>query len=169
MEPVSGISVTSSSAIPADALAVGCSFTRWPTAPSMAAYDRDAALIKDWHVRNPIGLVRRMGSEVLFGPADRYARDVLALATGVPLICIPQGRDQKDNAARVVAAGAGVRVPRQAGPRRIRQAVQQILTTASYRVQARRLAEAFAAEAVSGPDAVAEVHAVLRHKRLDQG
>jgi UDP:flavonoid glycosyltransferase YjiC (YdhE family) len=30
-----------------------------------------------------------------------------ALTAGVPLVCIPQGRDQSDNAVRVAASGAG--------------------------------------------------------------
>ena len=72
------VRVLSEPTVESDARAVGCSFTSWPTAPSIASIDRDTALIKDWHVRNPIGLLRRMGSEVLFGPADRFARDVLA-------------------------------------------------------------------------------------------
>ena len=71
------VRVLSEPTVESDARAVGCAFTAWPTAPSIASIDRDAAVIKDWHVRNPIGLLRRMGSKVLFGPADRYARDVL--------------------------------------------------------------------------------------------
>jgi UDP:flavonoid glycosyltransferase YjiC (YdhE family) len=33
-----------------------------------------------------------------------------ALAAGVPLICMPQGPDQKDNTTRVLRLGAGVRI-----------------------------------------------------------
>ncbi len=71
------VPVLSEPTVEPDALAVGCSFTPWPTAPSIAAIDRDTAVIKDWRVRNPVGLVRRMGNEVIFGPADRFAHDVL--------------------------------------------------------------------------------------------
>src|SRR4051812_37706442 len=63
----------------------------------MAAYDRDAALIKDWHVRNPIGLVRRMGSEVLFGPADRYAHVDGRAAASIP-VDFPPGCGTVDGA-----------------------------------------------------------------------
>ncbi len=39
-----------------------------------------------------------------------------ALSCGVPLVCIPMGRDQLDVAARVVHAGAGVRPRASAKP-----------------------------------------------------
>ena len=35
---------------------------------------------------------------------------IRALACGVPLVCLPMGRDQNDNAARVVARGVGLRL-----------------------------------------------------------
>jgi UDP:flavonoid glycosyltransferase YjiC (YdhE family) len=47
-----------------------------------------------------------------------------ALAAGVPMVCIPHGRDQGDNTARVLAAGAGVRLPRRASTTAIRAAVR---------------------------------------------
>lgn len=43
-----------------------------------------------------------------------------ALGAGVPLVCVPSGRDQGDNAVRVVEAGAGVRVSSRARTRTIR-------------------------------------------------
>ena len=33
-----------------------------------------------------------------------------ALAAGVPLVCVPMGRDQRDNTPGVLRLGAGVRV-----------------------------------------------------------
>lgn len=85
-----------------------------------------------------------------------------ALAAGVPLVCIPHGRDQADNTARVLAAGAGIRLSRRAGPGAIRAAMRRVLDDPSYRANARRLAEVFADEARHGPDAVAEVLGVVR-------
>ena len=35
----------------------------------------------------------------------------LTLAAGVPMVCVPQGRDQGGNAERVAAIGAGVVAP----------------------------------------------------------
>jgi UDP:flavonoid glycosyltransferase YjiC (YdhE family) len=66
-----------------------------------------------------------------------------ALSHGVPLICMPHGRDQGDNAARVVAAGAGLRVSRFASTRRIRSAVQRALADDSLRCEATRMARSF--------------------------
>jgi len=50
-----------------------------------------------------------------------------ALADGVPLLCIPGGRDQPDNAARVVLAGAGVRARKNASPRKLRRMIETAL------------------------------------------
>ena len=68
-----------------------------------------------------------------------------ALAHGVPLVCIPIVGDQPDNAARVVARGAGVRLGFDAPPEQIRAAIQQILDEPSFRDGARRLGAAIAA------------------------
>jgi MGT family glycosyltransferase len=86
---------------------------------------------------------------------------VKALAQGVPLVCMPQGRDQSDNTSRVVAAGAGVRLSRHAGVSAIRAAVQEVLGQPSYRANAQHLADAFAEEARHGANAVAEIHNAL--------
>ena len=40
-----------------------------------------------------------------------------ALAAGVPLVCMPMGRDQPDVAARVIHAGAGLRLRPGSRPR----------------------------------------------------
>lgn len=50
-----------------------------------------------------------------------------ALADGVPLVCVPDGRDQPDNAARVVACGAGVRVRKSASPDELREVIAAAL------------------------------------------
>ena len=50
-----------------------------------------------------------------------------ALSCGVPLVCIPDGRDQPDNAVRVVSVGAGVRLNKKASSRKIRRVVGQHL------------------------------------------
>lgn len=66
------------------------------------------------------------------------------LVAGVPLVCIPMGRDQNDTAARVVHHGAGVRLPRDASATAMRKAIEHVLGDASYRRNARRLGDAIA-------------------------
>jgi UDP:flavonoid glycosyltransferase YjiC (YdhE family) len=69
-----------------------------------------------------------------------------ALAHGIPLVCIPILGDQPDNAARVVARGAGVRLARDASPEQIRTAIRRVLDVPSFRENAQRLAATIAAE-----------------------
>lgn len=69
-----------------------------------------------------------------------------ALAAGVPLVCLPHGRDQNDNAARVVHAGAGVRLGRGADPRRLRRAIATVLDDRGMRAAAGRLGSALRAQ-----------------------
>jgi len=65
-----------------------------------------------------------------------------ALAHGVPLVCLPLRGDQPDIAARVVHAGAGVRLTQDATPAQIHAALQRVLAEPSYRDGARRIARA---------------------------
>jgi MGT family glycosyltransferase len=86
---------------------------------------------------------------------------IKSLAAGVPVVALPMGRDQPDNAARLVAAGAGVALKPSAKVAAIRDAVADVLATPSYTAAARRLAAAIAAEA--HPDrAVAELEALAQ-------
>lgn len=69
-----------------------------------------------------------------------------ALVHGVPLVCIPLVGDQPDNAARVVARGAGLRVSVDAPPGHIREAIQRVVTEPSFRRAAQQLATMMAGE-----------------------
>ncbi len=69
-----------------------------------------------------------------------------ALVHGVPLVCLPLVGDQPDNAARVVAIGAGLRVPADAPPTRIREAIQRVVTDPLFRQAAHQLATKMAGE-----------------------
>ena len=75
------------------------------------------------------------------------------LMHGVPLICIPMGRDQPENAQRLASRGAGIRLPRSAGVRRIRRAVQTVLNDPVYAANAGALGEAVRSEADGGEGA----------------
>jgi len=71
---------------------------------------------------------------------------IKALAHGVPLLCLPVGRDQPDTAARVVASGAGVRLRPGAGARAIARALASVLGDPRFRVAAGRMEAAIAAD-----------------------
>ena len=64
-----------------------------------------------------------------------------ALAAGIPMVCIPQGRDQAGNAERVAKLGAGL----VADLDDLAPAVEAVLSDPAYRVAAGRLASASAA------------------------
>lgn len=65
-----------------------------------------------------------------------------ALAAGVPLVCLPMGRDQNDTAARVAYHGAGIRLKPKSPPEKIAAAVKRVLGEPSFAASSRRLAAA---------------------------
>jgi MGT family glycosyltransferase len=71
---------------------------------------------------------------------------IKALAAGVPVVALPLGRDQLDNAARVAHHGAGVRLKPNAKPEAIAKALQRVLDAPAFAANAERLAAAIAAE-----------------------
>jgi MGT family glycosyltransferase len=68
------------------------------------------------------------------------------LAAGVPMLCMPMGRDQNDTAARVVHHGAGIRLRPTASVPRIRAAITTVLADDCFAANATRLAAAIADE-----------------------
>src|SRR5262249_58177959 len=58
--------------------AAGCEFAPYVTAPTHNFRDRDADRVKDWKERNPIRSLARTTGELMFGPAEAYARHLLA-------------------------------------------------------------------------------------------
>jgi UDP:flavonoid glycosyltransferase YjiC (YdhE family) len=82
-----------------------------------------------------------------------------ALACGVPMVCMPMGRDQDDTAARVVHAGAGLRLKPRSSAEAIARAVTQVLQDDRFRSNARRLGDAIADE-LRNVDVVAELERV---------
>ncbi|MER7505057.1 glycosyltransferase [Nonomuraea pusilla] len=98
---------------------------------------------------------------------------VKSLAAGVPLVCVPLGRDQSEVARHVELAGAGITVSRNASPRTIARAVERVLHDPSYQREARRLAAEIAAETATDravaeleslTEAAADTHAVPRDR-----
>ncbi|HET6964750.1 MAG TPA: glycosyltransferase, partial [Acidimicrobiales bacterium] len=62
-----------------------------------------------------------------------------ALIKGVPILCQPIGRDQPDVAARVVAAGAGLRTSPNASAARVSRALRRLLDEATFADRAARV------------------------------
>ena len=87
-------------------------------------------------------------------------RPILA---GVPLLCLPMGRDQPDNAARIAARGAGLRLDPSAPPEGIAAALMRLIAEPGFREAAGRWGAEIAAEAAAGGDvAVDSLEALLR-------
>jgi MGT family glycosyltransferase len=71
---------------------------------------------------------------------------ITALTFGKPLVCLPMGRDQADNAARVVYRGAGVQCSSAADVNRLRVAIRRALEEPQFREGARRIADGIASQ-----------------------
>ena len=80
---------------------------------------------------------------------------VKTLAAGLPLLILPMGRDQADNAARVTARGAGLRLRARASSGDIAAALQRILSDDQFRAAAGRLGAHI--RATAGPRVAVEV------------
>jgi len=68
------------------------------------------------------------------------------LAAGVPMVCIPMGRDQDGTAERVVRQGAGIQIPPTASSAAIQKAIRDVLDNEEYKLNAVRLASILASE-----------------------
>jgi MGT family glycosyltransferase len=84
---------------------------------------------------------------------------VRALVAGVPLLCLPMGRDQPDVAARVVHRGAGLRLPPSVRPGPIRASILRLLHDSRFREQAQQLSRIIGEE-VHRDAAIAELEAL---------
>lgn len=89
-----------------------------------------------------------------------HATVMAALAHGVPLVCMPMGRDQQQNAQRVTDLGAGRTISMDASPAEIRDAVRDVVDDVSYRRAAAGLAETIA-KYDNGARAVGELETLL--------
>jgi MGT family glycosyltransferase len=74
-----------------------------------------------------------------------------ALAHGVPLVCVPFARDQRDVAIRAVATGAAITLrPTGLTARKLSRAIKHVLEQPDYRDAARRMQASLAAEDGAG-------------------
>lgn len=127
------------------------------TGPAVSPDDVRAAPNVD--VRESVPHSRVLPSTAALVTHCGHGTAIKALAHGVPMVCMPMGRDQNEVAARVVAAGAGKKVRSGASPRAIARAVREVLEDASYREAAARLARAIAKETAEDR-ALAELEAL---------
>jgi len=74
-----------------------------------------------------------------------------ALMHGRPLIVLPHGRDQNDNATRVTARGAGIMLPQDSSAHAIRSAIDTILSDPAYAAAAARLGSQVAEDVRRSP------------------
>jgi MGT family glycosyltransferase len=82
-----------------------------------------------------------------------------SLAHGVPVLVIPLGRDQLDNAARVEAYGVGIRVSPTASVSGMANAVQRVLQESRFRENSARMA-AIIARDLHADHAVSELESL---------
>ena len=82
-----------------------------------------------------------------------------ALMHEKPLLLVPHGRDQNDNAVRVTARGAGLMLQAGAGETAFRRAIEALLTNPRYAAAARTLGAAVRREVETSP-VVAELEAL---------
>lgn len=74
-----------------------------------------------------------------------HASVVRPLLEGVPVVCLPLGRDQADNAVRVATRNAGLTLSPEASAEQIADAVQRVLNEPSFQTAARALGARIAA------------------------
>ena len=76
---------------------------------------------------------------------------IKALVRQRPMLVIPHGRDQNDNAVRVTERGAGLQLPPSASTEEIRLALQRLLAEPDFRRAAERLGRQVAEDVRSSP------------------
>jgi UDP:flavonoid glycosyltransferase YjiC (YdhE family) len=92
-----------------------------------------------FHVPDNVSIVASAPHSEVFPLADLvithagHGTIMRALAHGLPVICLPMGRDQNDNAIKVEHHGCGIALNAKAGPGKIRKAVRKILSEDSFR------------------------------------
>lgn len=90
---------------------------------------------------------------------------VAALAHGVPLLCLPLGREQPQNAAAAARIGAGLVLASDAAVDDVRAAIVGMLSNPDYQAAAERMAASIAAEG-SGDRAITELEKLTKRNRL---
>lgn len=126
------------------------------------------------HSAGPVVVVRSAPHREVLSHASAlithcgHGTTLKALAAGVPMLCMPMGRDQNDTAARVVHSGAGLRLKPNASSPQITRAVTELLQDARFRTNAQRSSQAIAGE-LKRADVVAELERIAGNARVPTG
>jgi MGT family glycosyltransferase len=89
---------------------------------------------------------------------------IRALANGLPIICLPMGRDQYDNAMKVTLKGCGIQLSPKSSPRGIQRAVEQILSNNKYKANAKKMQDEILKH--SGiEDVISEINAFIAKRK----
>lgn len=87
-----------------------------------------------------------LGKAAVFVTHAGHGSTLRPLMAGVPLLCLPLGRDQNDNAARVVARDAGLRLAPDASVDAIVAAISELIENPQYRHAAAALGRAISTD-----------------------
>jgi MGT family glycosyltransferase len=101
--------------------------------------------LEDVNVPEHVKIIRSAPHSKVFPHADLvithggHGTIMRALAHGLPLICMPMGRDQNDNAAKIVYHGCGISLSTKSSKHIIKVAIQKIINSGRYSQQARAM------------------------------
>src|SRR5262249_9106933 len=108
------------------------------TGPAIEPFDAPANNVRVVKLASHDALLRSASLVITHGGHGTVIR---SLAHGVPLLVLPMGRDQGDNAVRVRAIGAGISISHRSGVRSIREATRRALADRTLRSAAMRAKE----------------------------
>jgi MGT family glycosyltransferase len=89
-----------------------------------------------------------------------HASAIGPVMAGAPVLCLPMGRDQQENAIRCVDRGAGLMLNKDASPDEIRAALGRLLSEDHFRAAARDLGERIRRD-IANRDAEDRIEAML--------
>ncbi len=89
-----------------------------------------------------------------------HASTIGPLMAGAPVLCLPMGRDQQENAVRAADRGAGLMLHQNASPAEIRAALERLLAEPHFTAAARELGERIRRD-IEARDAEDQIEAVL--------
>ncbi len=99
---------------------------------------------ESFDVPDNVVVVESAPHELVFSKADLlithagHGTIMRAFKHGLPMLCLPMGRDQNDNAAKITYYGCGLKLSKRTSSEKIRKAMLQILNDPSYKKNTER-------------------------------